>query len=76
MCARQRLALRRASFNSFQSKFGGRDSSIPLPPSTAWASVLCSNVVALLSWDMASLGGDIPLGSSGVEDLTQRLRLF
>ena len=76
MCARRRLALRRASFNSFQSKFTGRDGGIPVPLGTVRASVLGSTAAMPLSWDMASLGGNAPSGSSGVEALTQRLSLF
>ena len=71
MCARRRLALRRASVNRFQSKFGGGDGGIPVPLGTARAFVLGSTATVLLCWDTASLGCNPPLGYSRVEALTQ-----
>lgn len=76
MCARRRLVLRGASFNRFQSKFGGRDDGIPVPLDAARASVLDSTAAVLLGWDVAALGGNAPSACPGVEVLTQRLAFF
>ena len=73
MCARRRLVLRRASFNVFQSKFRGINGVILVPLCAVRESVLESTAAVLLGWDVASLGGNAPSGSSGVETLTPRL---
>ena len=71
MCARRRLVMRRASFNGFQFKFGGRDGGIPVPLGAAWAFVLGSAAAMLFGWDTASLGGNTPSECSIVGVLTK-----
>lgn len=65
--------LRRASFNVFQSKYGGIDGGIPVPLGAVWESVLGSTAAVLLGWNVASLKGNAISESSGVGSLTQRL---
>lgn len=76
MCARRRLVMRRASFNSFQSKLRGRGGCIPEPLGAARASVVGSAAVMLLGWDTASLGDNTPSECSAVGALSQRLAFF